>query len=306
MTTMMLSRDIQLANEYTYSRKHIDGYIRQEIEDNIVMMGRLREGVARLEHWREKDYYASKNARLAQLQELDLTELVMDVFIHVSYCQTPELFTSVTGQLAGRLKFSDRAEGITTIGEILAVLCMTDAFDIYKEDAMASLMVFSRIPLSHRLLGYIHQSAYLPPMVCPPDELTHNRQSGYLTHNDSVILGSSNHHENDVCLDALNIQNSVTLRLDTDFLSTVEEEPTFEIDSVDKLRSWTNFKCQSYDFYLMIAKQSKENGIHLTHKYDKRGRMYSQGYHINTQATAFKKAALEFHKEELIEGVPGQ
>jgi DNA-directed RNA polymerase len=44
--------------------------------------------------------------------------------------------------------------------------------------------------------------------------------------------------------------------------------------------------------------------FHLTHKVDKRGRIYSQGYHVNTQGAAFKKAMIELAKEELIEGVP--
>jgi hypothetical protein len=38
----------------------------------------------------------------------------------------------------------------------------------------------------------------------------------------------------------------VALRLDTDFLSTVEEEPTFDLDTQDKAESWAHFKEQSY------------------------------------------------------------
>jgi len=300
--TMMNPVDVQLTNEYTYSRRFIDKYIKQEILENPNMVEKISEGVARLEDWMSKTYYPSKNVRIDQLKTLDLDELVLDCFIGVSYCQTPELYTSITAQLAGRLKFSDREDGIKTIAEIMAILCMTDAFDIVKEDAMSSLQVLSQIPLSSKLLGYVRQSAYLPPMVCPPKMVNHNRQCGYLTHEESVILGARNHHENDVCLDTLNKQNQVALRIDTDFLSSVEEDPTFDIDTVEKQKQWTNFKRKSYEFYLLIAKQSPE--IYLTNKYDKRLRMYSQGYHINTQGTAFKKAMLEFAKQELIEGVP--
>jgi DNA-directed RNA polymerase len=89
--------------------------------------------------------------------------------------------------------------------------------------------------------------------------------------------------------------------LDTDFLSKVEEVPTFELDTQDKLDDWTRFKKQSYYFYTLLAKQG--NKLYFNHKVDKRGRIYSQGYHLNTQGTAFKKAMLEFAKEELVTGL---
>jgi DNA-directed RNA polymerase len=38
----------------------------------------------------------------------------------------------------------------------------------------------------------------------------------------------------------------------------------------------------------------------LTHKYDRRGRTYCVGYHINYQGTSWNKAVVEFaNKEEL-------
>ena len=96
----------------------------------------------------------------------------------------------------------------------------------------------------------------------------------------------------------------VALRLDTDFLSTVEEEPTFDLDTQDKAESWAHFKEQSYCFYHLMATQA--NQFYFTHKVDKRGRIYSHGYHINPQGSAFKKATLGLSEAELIEGVPGQ
>ena len=98
--------------------------------------------------------------------------------------------------------------------------------------------------------------------------------------------------------------NKVALRLDTDFLSTVEEEPTFDLDTQDKEEGWAHFKKQSTYFYHMMATQG--NRFYLTHKVDKRGRIYSHGYHINTQGSAFKKAMLELADAELIQGVPAQ
>ena len=292
---------LQEMNEERYNRKHIDAKIRAAIEAHPEMQDKLSQGVALVEKYKAGEYYASKMKRIAQLENLDIPDMVMDIFVGIAYSQKPELFTSVSAQVASRLKFSDRTEAITTVAELLAVLCETDAFDIVKADKSASLMVESRIPLSDNLVDFIMNSQYLPPMVCSPLELTHNYSSGYLTHNDSLVLGTGNHHDGDLCLDVLNLMNNVALKLDTDFLCTVEEDPTFVLDSQEKQDQWADFKRQSYEFYDLMVQCG--NHFYLTHKVDKRGRIYACGYHITTQGTAFKKAQLELVHEEIVTGV---
>ena len=316
---------MQQENEARYNRKHIDGYIREAIQDSAEMQAKIVHGVQLVTDLINGAYYASKMIRMAQLHILDLTELVTDMLVGVAYCQQPELFTSVTAQMAGRLKFSDKVDAIKTVAELMAIVCITDAFDITKADRNASLMVVSRIPLDDSVIHFINNSHYLPPMVCAPLELENNYSSGYLTHTDSLILGNGNHHDGDICLDVLNTINSVELQLDTQFLSTVEEDPNSEF-TLEKIKEsaakkgkpitegqavqrliqqkehWAKFKQQSYSFYALMAEQG--NRFYLTHKVDKRGRIYSQGYHLSTQGTAFKKAMIELAHEELIEGVP--
>jgi len=292
---------LQEMNEMRFNRKHIDSKIREEIKANPDMCDKLAQGVVLLQQYMAGSYYESKQRRIAQLVNLDLEAMVLDLFTGIAYCLRPELFTSVTAQLASRLKFSDKTEAITTVAEITAVLCATDAFDIEKANKMASLMVVSNIPLSEKLVTFIEESQFLPPMVCEPLELTHNYSSGYLTHNDSLILGTGNHHDGDICLDVLNIMNKVALKLDTDFLCKVEEEPTFDLDTQDKLDQWNKFKEQSYMMYSLLASQG--NRFYFNHKVDKRGRIYCHGYHVSTQGTSFKKAMLEFAKEELVTGI---
>lgn len=293
---------LQEENESRYNRKHIDGYIRDAIADSKDMQAKILQGVALLIGFINAKYYASKMLRLNPLKDMDLTELVTDIFVGIAYYQREELFTSVSAQMASRLKFSDKPEAIKTMAEILAVLCGTDAFDINKANKMSSLVLASRIPLSDQLIQFINDSAYLPPMVCEPLELVNNYSSGYLSHKDSLILGNGNHHDGDICIDVLNTINKVTLKLDTQFLSKVEEEPSFELDTPEKIIQWGNFKRQSYSFYKLMVDQGNE--FYLTHKVDKRGRIYASGYHISTQGTAFKKASIELAHEELIQGMP--
>ena len=291
---------MQESNEKRFNRKHIDGYIRDEIKAG--MPAKIEEGISLVQAYMGKQYYASKNARIAQLEELDIEQLVVDIFTGIAYCQKEELFTSVTAQLASRLKFDDKKAAITTVAELVAVLCATDAFDINKASKGDSLMVVSRMKLSNELIEFINNSQYLPPMVCEPLELTSNYSCGYLGHSDGLILGKGNMHTGDICLDVLNVVNKVGLRLDVQMLGSLEEEPTFELDSTEKVSQWQAYKRQCYAFYTLLADQG--NKFFLTNKVDKRGRLYVQGFHITTQGTSFKKASLELSKQELVEGVP--
>lgn len=288
--------------EQTFNRKHIDKKIREAIESNPLMVAKIEEGVSLVQDYCSKTYYASKNARVAQVAKLDHTELITNIFVGIAYFPVHTLFTSVTAQLASRLGFDDKREAIMTVAELLAILCDTDAFDIVKADRLASLHVISRIPLEKELVEFIINSAYLPPMVCEPIELKSNYCSGYLSHKDSVILGPGNHHEGDVCLDVLNTMNRVALKLDTEFLCTLDEMPNHELDTAEKRDQWAAFKVQSLRFYKIMVDNGNE--FYLTHKVDKRGRAYSQGYHITTQGSPYKKAMLELANEELVDGAP--
>lgn len=314
--------DLQIDIEHKFARKHVDAKVRDAINQNPDMAVKIREGAERLKNWLEGDYYDSKNRRLSQLKKLDLERLVSEIFVGIAQVLVPTLYTSVVAQLAGRLGFDDKRDSITTMGEIVAVLALTDAFDITKDGPMASLKMVSRIPLSEDCIQYIQNTRFLPPMLCEPKELTNNRESGYLTFNDSLILQTGNHHEENICLDVLNKMNQVKLCLDTEFLCKVEEDPNTEF-TVEKVResalergetlsdqeaierveqqreNWKTFKKQSYEFYTLITKCG--NQFHLTHKVDKRGRIYAQGYHLNTQGTSFKKAMIEFALQETIE-----
>lgn len=296
--------------ERKYNRKHIDRRIREEIDQNEDLQTKIQQGVELLEKYRSTAYtyykkdvgivpFDSKNRRVAQIAGLDIESMVRQMFIGVAYCVRPVLFTSITAQMASRLKFSDKRDAIATVAEMLAVLCLTDAFDIFKQGQMGSLELVSRIPLSDELMEFVENSEYLPPMICPPKELTGNYSSGYLTHTDSLVLGSGNHHEGDLCLDVLNTMNNVALTLDVDFLRTYEEEPTFIIENQDQADQWRRYKAQSARFYMLMVDYG--NRFYLTHKVDKRGRIYAQGYHITTQGTAYKKAAIELAHKEFIE-----
>lgn len=285
--------------ENKYSKKHIDKKVKEWLLE--AHQDKIDLGVQSVKEYLNKTYYTSKNVRVAQIKDMDLPALVLDIYVGLAYCVTPELFTSMTAQMAGKLKFNDKPDAIKTVAELVAVLCFTDVFDIFKPVGSISLHIRFNLEIPSELLSFIQNTAYLPPMLCEPKEVINNYTSGYLTHDDSMVLGKGNNHDGDLCLDVINKMNRICLKLDTQFLSTLTETPTFILDDQEKIDQWNKFIKQSYSFYLMLA--THDNEFYLTHKVDKRGRIYAQGYHLNTQGTAFKKAMIELANEEIVEGV---
>lgn len=321
--------ELQLINERQFNRKHIDSYIRKEIfeDPDCNLLEQVAQGVALLNQWMQGEYFSTKAVRIHHLKSLDIESIVREVFVGVMYFPEPTPLVNVVGQLASRLGFDDKRDSIQTMAEIVAVLCETNVYDINKPHAKASLMVASNIGLPQELTDFIERSCYLPPLVCPPKELTSNMDTAYYTHpSDSLILGGSfNHHNEDICLDVINSRNQVPYSLDVEFLCNYEEEPTFDLNEIspkelekprkkpltewekaDLVRkqkdNWMRYKRQSYYFYSLMVNQG--NKFYLANKVDKRGRIYTQGYHINPQGTPFKKAIMNFADKEQVMGVP--
>lgn len=299
----MLPRDMQLANEYRFARHHIDGYIRKYIQETEIFQPALANGLQLLTDWANQEFsYESKRVRVAALKSMDLQELVLEVVIASTYCQTRELYSSFCAKLAGILGFDDKLESVKTVAEIAAVLCDTNFYDITKNSKFDSLHIVSNVQLPPKLEEYIKNATYLPPLVCEPKKLTHNRDIPYLTIDDGSRILNKGHHSDDICLDVINIKNAVPLSLDTEFLCRVEEEPNSELDTPEKVKNWLDMKGQSYEFYSLMTNQG--NKFYLDHKVDKRGRLYACGYHISTQGSPIKKAMVELYNKEVITDVP--
>jgi hypothetical protein len=294
--------DAQRINELAYCKQHFDTYVRSAFDKDSGIQAKILEGARLLDEWRRGSYYASKQARIDQVQDLDLVELTTTVFVQIAHYQRSTTFVSVVAQVANELGFSDHVDGITTMAEIIGVLCNTDVFDITKASAQASLMIHSRIKLPQQLQVALDRGLYPIPMLVQPDPIRANHESPYLTFNESQILGKRNHHQGNISLDVINIQNSIPLACSVDFLTTVEEMPNKAFDDLEQQLLWNTFRNQSYGVYHLLVTQG--NRFYLTNKVDKRGRLYSQGYHVTTQGTSFKKAMLELADGEVVTGVP--
>lgn len=300
---LMLTEDMQKANEYRYARRHIDKYIRDYILGEPEAVAIIEQGVILLTEWVNTEFsYQSKNIRVAALKTMDLISLTTEIIVASAFCQVEELYTSFTSRIAGVLGWDDKKASITTVAEIVAVLCELDLYTIYKNDRFDSLHIVSEIELPLKLQEYVANCAYLPPLVHKPAKLRHNKDTPYLTIGQDSLILNKGHHNGDICLDVLDIKNSVEYCLNTEFLSRVEEEPNSELDTPEKQTSWLTMKKQSHEFYLLMVGQG--NKFYFGHKDDKRGRIYTQGYHISPQGSPYKKAMLEFANKEIVKDVP--
>ena len=149
---------------------------------------------------------------------------------------------------------------------------------------------------------------YPLPMVVRPRHITNNSQTGYLASgaNGSVIL-KNNHTDDDVCLDHLNRMNSIKLCINLDTAIMVKNkwrnldkprEGELHSDYQKRVKAFEKYTNHAYQVMALTCKEGNE--FYLTHRYDKRGRVYAQGHYINPQGTEWNKAVCEFADKEII------
>lgn len=165
-----------------------------------------------------------------------------------------------------------------------------------------------KVTVSNDVQEELDRYQYPLPMIVEPRRLSSNRQSGYLIGSSSVIL-RDNHTDEDVCLDHLNRMNQVKLTINQSTAMMVrnkwknldkpKEGETME-DFKKRKKAFEKFNRTAKDVIETIMEKSDH--FYLTWRYDKRGRCYSQGYHINPQGAPWNKAIIEFAEKEMISG----
>ena len=303
--------------EKTFSKKFITAAAVDDLLTSESIVNKLNRGIEYVNSWLNKDHDIDRELRLLAVRELDIKELVMQVVACISLeCQKPMKLVSVASLCARHLGMSDKVEAIHTMAEIIAVLGETDLFDNKK--TKEGWIVLSRVGLDAEVTQYADNALYLPPLIIKPRKVRSNRDSGYITQRgESLILGFyENHHDDNICLDVLNTLNSNEYELDTDFINQYEEQwhreelsqqeyeelshADREIYNMDE-KNWEKFQEQGKFFQTLMIHHG--NSFYLCNKVDKRGRIYSSGYHISTQASSFKKAMVNFKHREIPTGL---
>ena len=121
---------------------------------------------------------------------------------------------------------------------------------------------------------------------------------------DSIILGRGNNHKGYLNKRAINKLQSVAWEIVTDIIDDIKDtikpsdEPLTAYEEADRAHS---FKVRDRETNTVVD-YLLENGnrFFFGWKYDKRGRSYSQGYHVNPQGNEYRKAMLQFADKELL------
>lgn len=189
------------------------------------------------------------------------------------------------------------------VANTLLLMCEFDYMDY--DESTGNFMV--RYDVSEDVAAMLERYQYPLPMIVQPKKIEDNFSTGYHTIQGSLILnGSKFFHNKDICLDHLNRMNAVPLVLDFSVIQSNEGKyikPTRkEGESYDDYRQRLKQASVFYSVSVEVMEGLAElsDVLYLTHKYDRRGRCYASGYHVNTQGTDYNKAVIQlYHKEVL-------
>ena len=169
-----------------------------------------------------------------------------------------------------------------------------------------------RLELTSDVIKDIERFQYPLPMVVQPKKLKHNRTNGYLSDETSksmIVLKAGRskpfYEMADLCLDHLDRMNKIPLTLNTQVAELIDNSwsdldkkrpnETYE-DYQKRVRAFEKYDENSKD--VIYALTQLRDSFWLTHKYDRRGRTYCQGYHVNYQGNPWNKAVVEFANKE--------
>lgn len=233
-------------------------------------------------------------------QDLDVNDIVLETMIIVMPTDCPMTIQSVAGRLGNFLKLGSPFDNAQIAAEMLCVMCESDMYDIIlaEHSETGTILLRSNWSLSEDTMQFIASTQYLPPMISKPRKVTKNYCRVRVSISESMILKPENHHNEPLCLDNLNMVNSIPMALD-EFMLQFEEEASSDLDTPEKVMNFNRLKSVSRDVYDYIMMNG--NKFYIPWKYDKRGREYSQGYHAHIQASEYKKSLMNFHKKEVIE-----
>jgi hypothetical protein len=191
----------------------------------------------------------------------------------------------------------------TTAQEVVDLLLLAAEHDLVNYD-MATKMFIVNFTLSDDVQAELDRFQFPLPMVVEPKEVTCNKDTGYLTTSGSIIL-KNNHHNDDVCLEHINHANRVEFVINANTAKMVKNrwrnlDKPKQGESVEEFqkrkKAFEKYDATAKDVIDLLLQEG--NSFFLTHKYDKRGRIYCQGYHVTYQGAPWNKAVLEFANKE--------
>jgi len=179
---------------------------------------------------------------------------------------------------------------------------------LHWQPAFSQLVVDPALQIPPEVQQELDLFQFPLPMIIEPRQVNNNRETGYVLGKNGSIILKKNHHNDDVCLDHINRMNKVKFTINVDTACMISNKWR-NLDRVKEGESHEDFErrkraFEKYDrtaFAVIGILEEYGNEFYLTHRYDKRGRVYCQGYHISYQGNAWNKSVIELADKEIIE-----
>lgn len=262
-----------------------------------------------LEQQAELETLFNKNQLIPRIRKEFVNCKDFDFIKYIKECNIPEAFgidllvqmalhkRATLPILLGILRhhFEDGQE----TADMLYKACEADLLD-YSTELKMFVVKFC---ISDDVQAELDMFQFPLPMIVEPNKVTSNKETGYLTSKGSIIL-RDNHHNDDVCLDHINRMNAVRFTINTDTARMVKNTWR-NLDKPKEGETKADFerRKKAFEKYDRTAKEVIDllsPVFYLTHKYDKRGRIYCQGYHVTYQGAPWNKAVIEFADTEKV------
>lgn len=296
--------------EHLLHVQHVEEKVKNEILNDLYPQ--VSRAVAVYSDWLEDTKWESHERRKDTIRHFDKESVVLKVLTKIVHNSTALPLVSI----AGMINLSPDLDKLDSIQLSCDLIALLEASELYRlsKSAGGTYVVESTVELSEELVRQIKVGCYLPPMIENPETIYKNDQSGYLTINrDSMILGGEhNQHSGNISLDVINTLNQNEYELDT--FITQQEKPWHReyLTPLDiyclreEDREIYRNELITRQLYLeqfnYLKELLAERTIRFTHKPDKRGRLYCQGYHFSTQGSSYEKACLNLRKKEFVTG----
>jgi len=297
----------QIHLEFQYSRKHSFQLIVDEIpemESLIDSLGLKVNDYLYVEHKTATGrVWNTKNTRIKNcVPKADGREIV-EIILHQSFGMQGIIQELISKLLSSDLVVGNIEDKVNIWADLLGI-CEDSLFTLERVEETdvegnihTNVYWTSLFNVSDSLAEELDSKHYIPPFLIEPKQWESIDEGGYYTLNEKAILGHrANIHEGNIALDVLNILQSYEWVLD-DEITSLEELPNKDLEG-DDLKAFLIQRNQSKKLYAEYAGRK----FHWLYKFDKRGRIYTVGYHINLQSYGFKKASISLPEAFTITG----
>ena len=297
----------QAEMEALYSKRQVHTVLHESIRhelDGFLLNWTLKTWY-KIDTYLEGVYYESKNRRIAELkpfiEKKGIEYLLIKILAAIIHTDQEQTFQQVIGYVQAFLPHEDAFDRAVTAGELIALGAGNRRWlytIVPQERDMSNIQVnYWQLVEQHLLdsLDWVNATQFNPPLIEKPREVTNNRNCGYHTLQEPVILGDLTDHNLPQNLQTINTLNEIEWVIDP-HVKAEPETPGKPFTDRQAHENFNQMVRESQFVYDMLG----DDPFWLAWQYDCRGRIYSHGYHVNFQAAEYKKALLNFnHYEEL-------